>query len=83
MTEPGAPDQFPAMVRGAMDALQQRAERAEAEVERLRLCANSARFCLERHRATRGSNDLLDTALRELDDACPPYVEVEAPPNAP
>jgi hypothetical protein len=42
---------------------------AVAEVERLRLAANSARVLIERHRATRGSNDLLTTALRELDEA--------------
>lgn len=66
-------------VRAAHDA---EIERLQTEIERLRLCANSARACLERHRATRGSNDLLNTALRELDDACPPYVEVEgAPPS--
>lgn len=48
-----------------------------AEVERLRTAANSARALLERHRATRGSTDLLTTALRELDDVLPPVVTTQ------
>lgn len=41
---------------------------AEAEIQRLRLHANSARVLLERHRVAKNP-ELLSTALQELDDA--------------
>jgi molybdate-binding protein len=45
-----------------------RIKELQAEVERLRLHANSARALIERYRVS-GTRELLATALRELDDA--------------
>lgn len=41
----------------------------------LTVAANGARALIERHRATRGSSQLLTTALQELDDVLPTYTE--------
>lgn len=50
-----------------------------AEVERLRLAGESARSLIERHRSTRGTNALLETALSELDDVLPTVASTPTP----
>lgn len=66
---------------GALARCEHQYERNRADTElrterdALILAANSARVLIERHRARHGSNDLLNTALRELDDVLPTYQE--------
>lgn len=79
MTRPHSqPSDRPPFDNGASTVAMAHQDRAQREeIARLRLGANSARALIERHRARHGTNHLLDTALRELDDVLPPVVNGE------